>query len=205
MGAGVTCNNDRKEKKIDRPVFYDQLLNILQSYLYPLSENPRLGFWQGNQIRDIISQFATTMVNPHFDDTIKVIGVDADGKKYDKVSRIEARGEESDMYIVLDVNSQLYPMHAGEKYRMVLSQTLHEDGSAVTSHNEGNKKSLADRFEYVMHGLLYKISDDKNQNGDAEVAVYVSFGGLQLLMKGTPVKMGKFKVDQRLFLLLLKE
>lgn len=24
------------------------------------------------------------MVNPHFDDTIKVIGVDADGKKYDK-------------------------------------------------------------------------------------------------------------------------
>ncbi|CAH1419617.1 unnamed protein product [Lactuca virosa] len=150
-------------------------------------------------------QGATKMVNPHFDDTIKVIGVDADGKKYDKVSRIEARGEETDMHIVLDVNSQLYPMHAGEKYRMVLSQTLNEDGSAVTTHTQGSKKSLADRFEYVMHGLLYKISDDKNQNGDAEVAVYISFGGLQLMMKGAPVKMGKFKVDQRLFLLLLKE
>ncbi|KAI3783068.1 hypothetical protein L2E82_13130 [Cichorium intybus] len=68
-----------------------------------------------------------------------------------------------------------------------------------------SKKSLADRFEFVMHGLLYKILDDKNQNGDAQVAVYISFGRLQLLMKGAPVKMGKFKVDQRLFLLLLKE
>ena len=37
------------------------------------------------------------------------------------------------MHIVLDVNSQLYPMQAGEKYRMVLSQTLTEDGSAVNS------------------------------------------------------------------------
>ncbi|XP_076889625.1 DNA-directed RNA polymerases II and V subunit 8A-like [Bidens hawaiensis] len=116
------------------------------------------------------------MVNPHFDDTIKVIGVDADGKNYDKVSHVQAKGEESDMHIVLDVNSQLYPMHAGEKYRMVLSQTLNEDGSG------GSKKSLADRFEYVMHGLFYKISDDKNQSGDVEVAVYISFGGLQLPM-----------------------
>nr|XP_043610810.1 DNA-directed RNA polymerases II and V subunit 8A-like [Erigeron canadensis]XP_043610811.1 DNA-directed RNA polymerases II and V subunit 8A-like [Erigeron canadensis] len=146
------------------------------------------------------------MVNPHFDDTIKVIGLDADGKKYDKVSRVQARAEESGMHIVLDVNSQLYPMRAGENYRMVLSQTLNEDGSAATTNSDGNKKSLADRFEYVMHGLLYKISDDKNQqSGQVEVAVYISFGGLQLLMKGAPEKMAKFKVDQRLFLLLLKE
>ena len=52
------------------------------------------------------------------------------------VSRVQAKGEESDMHIVLDVNSQLYPMHAGEKYRMVLSQTLNEDGSAVTAGSE---------------------------------------------------------------------
>lgn len=37
---------------------------------------------------------------------------------------------------MLDVNSQLYPMHAGEKYRMVLSQTLNEDGSTVTTHTQ---------------------------------------------------------------------
>ncbi|MFS7909444.1 putative RNA polymerase, Rpb8, nucleic acid-binding protein [Helianthus anomalus] len=76
------------------------------------------------------------MVNPHFDDTIKVIGVDADGKKYDKVSRVQAKGEESGMHIVLDVNSQLYPMHAGEQFRMVLSQTLNEDGSAAVAGSE---------------------------------------------------------------------
>lgn len=29
--------------------------------------------------------------------------------------------------------------------------------------------------------------------------IYVSFGGLQLMLKGVPSRMGKFKVDQRLF------
>ncbi|CAK9140458.1 unnamed protein product [Ilex paraguariensis] len=50
------------------------------------------------------------------------------------VSRIEAQSEEDDMYMQLDVNSDLYPMHIGEKYRMVLAQTLNLDGSAVTSY-----------------------------------------------------------------------
>ena len=36
----------------------------------------------------------------------------------------------------LDVNSELYPMHPKEKYRMVLSETLNLDGTAVTSHSE---------------------------------------------------------------------
>ncbi|XP_023754997.1 uncharacterized protein LOC111903462 isoform X2 [Lactuca sativa] len=90
------------------------------------------------------------MVNPHFDDTIKVIGVDADGKKYDKVSRIEARGEETDIHIVLDVNSQLYPMHAGEKYRMVLSQTLNEDGSTVTTHTQLFTTPKGEHLGYIL-------------------------------------------------------
>ncbi|CAK9185248.1 unnamed protein product [Ilex paraguariensis] len=74
------------------------------------------------------------MVELHLDDIVKVDRVDADGKKYDKVSRIEAQSEEDDMYMQLDVNSDLYPMHIGEKYRMVLAQTLNLDGSAVTSY-----------------------------------------------------------------------
>lgn len=63
------------------------------------------------------------------------------------VSRVQAKGEESDMHIVLDVNSQLYPMRAGEKYRMVLSQTLNEDGSAVVAGSEVSY--------YLQHGILF--------------------------------------------------
>ncbi|XP_073026604.1 DNA-directed RNA polymerases II and V subunit 8A-like isoform X2 [Primulina eburnea] len=72
----------------------------------------------------------------------------------------------------------------------------------------GKQKSLADKFEYVMHGLLYKMSEVQvktdDGNSDAKVAVYVSFGGLQLLLRGDPLKVHKFKVDQKLFLLLRK-
>lgn len=50
------------------------------------------------------------------------------------VSRIEARCEESDMNLQLDVNTELYPIRVGDKFRTVLAETLNEDGSTVTSY-----------------------------------------------------------------------
>lgn len=144
------------------------------------------------------------MIDFHFDDIIKVVGLDPDGKMYDKVSRVEARSEESDIHLQLDVNSQLYPIRAGQKFRMILSRTLNLDGSVVTEYiPEGKQKTLADKFEYVMQGLLYKITEESS-GGAPKMVVTMSFGGLQLVLKGDPSKMGKFKVDQRLFLLLRK-
>ncbi|CDP09308.1 unnamed protein product [Coffea canephora] len=143
------------------------------------------------------------MVKFHFDDIIEVQDVNVEGKKYDKVSRVDAKSEDGEIYMQLDVNSELYPMHPKEKYRMVLSETLNLDGTAVTSHSEAKQKSLADKFEYVMHGLLYKISEEKAKAG-VKVVVYISFGGLQLMVRGAPIKMHRYKVDQRLFLLLRK-
>ncbi|KAM7472397.1 hypothetical protein LguiA_010580 [Lonicera macranthoides] len=141
------------------------------------------------------------MVELYFDDIIEVDRLDPDGKKYDKVSRIEAHSEEDDMHLLLDVNTELYPISAGEKFRLALTQTLSLNGSAVTP--EGKQKSLADKFEYVMHGLLYKIAEDTSE-ANLKVVIYISFGGLQLMLKGEPSKMGKFKVDQKLFLLMRK-
>lgn len=37
---------------------------------------------------------------------------------------------------------------------------------------QGGRKSLADKFEYVMHGKLYKISEE---GSGANVKVYVLF------------------------------
>ncbi|XP_073140498.1 DNA-directed RNA polymerases II, IV and V subunit 8B-like [Henckelia pumila] len=148
------------------------------------------------------------MAEFYLDEIIKVHKMD-NQVVYDKVSRIIARSEGEEFYMELDVNKELYPMLAGEKYRMVMASTLLMDGSAVTDYfPEGKQKSLADKFEYVMHGLLYKMSEvqvkaDDGSN-DTKVAVYVSFGGLQLLLRGDPLKMHKFKVDQKMFLLLRK-
>ncbi|XP_073063093.1 DNA-directed RNA polymerases II, IV and V subunit 8B-like [Primulina eburnea] len=148
------------------------------------------------------------MAEFYFDEIIKVHKVD-NQVVYDKVSRIIARSEVEEFYLELDVNKEIYPMLPGEKYRMVITNTLLMDGSAVTGYfPEGKQKSLADKFEYVMHGLPYKMSEVQvktdDGNSDAKVAVYVSFGGLQLLLRGDPLKVHKFKVDQKLFLLLRK-
>ncbi|KAI8545623.1 hypothetical protein RHMOL_Rhmol07G0054000 [Rhododendron molle] len=149
-------------------------------------------------------KLAVKMIEVLFDDAIKVDRLDPDGKKFDKVSRIEAQSEEKDMHIQLDVNTEVYPICVGEKFRMALAPTLNLDGSAVTSYlPEGKSKSLADKFEYVMHGLLYKMSED-DSSGTVKVIAYISFGGLQLMLKGDPSHMSEFKLDQRLFLLMRK-
>ncbi|KAI5647629.1 hypothetical protein M9H77_33634 [Catharanthus roseus] len=137
----------------------------------------------------------------HLDEIILVQNIDVEGKKYDKVSRIDARNEGGEIYMQLDVHSEIYPMRAKEKYRMLLSETLSLDGSA--SYPEGKQKSLADKFEYVMHGLLYKISEEKSK-AETKVTAFISFGGLQLMVKAPYSKMIRFRVDQRLFLLLRK-
>ncbi|XP_022857737.1 DNA-directed RNA polymerases II, IV and V subunit 8B-like [Olea europaea var. sylvestris] len=122
------------------------------------------------------------MAEFHFDEIIKVINIDE--KRYEKASCIEAQTEDKDVHLELDVHTELYHM---------VSQTLSLDGSAVTGYIP--EKSLADKFEYVMHGLLYKMSEDKEKKNDESnvslpflfyddnKVVYISFGGLQLMIK----------------------
>ncbi|XP_042026242.1 DNA-directed RNA polymerases II, IV and V subunit 8B-like [Salvia splendens] len=137
------------------------------------------------------------MADLYFDEVIDVVKTDSQ-VVYDKVSRINARSEENDFFVELDVHSELYPMLPNEKHRMLISNSLIINGS-------GESKSLTDKFEYVMHGLLYKMADAKSEgDADVKVEVYISFGGLQLMLRGDPLKMHKFKVDQKLFLLLRK-
>ncbi|XP_059431827.1 DNA-directed RNA polymerases II, IV and V subunit 8B-like [Corylus avellana] len=137
-----------------------------------------------------------------FDDIFRVECVNPDGKKFDKVTRIEARSEKCGMFMQLDVNTDIYPIDKDERFLMALSTTL---------SLEGGQKSLADKFEYIMHGKLYKISDEtraKTSDGGSgpgiEVGIYVSFGGLQMMLKGDPSHCAGFELEQRLFLLMRK-
>ncbi|XP_043691627.1 DNA-directed RNA polymerases II, IV and V subunit 8B-like [Telopea speciosissima] len=144
------------------------------------------------------------MVELLFEDIFTVTRLDPDGKKFDKVSRIEARSEQFDMYMQLDVNTEIYPLHVGEKFTMVLANTLSLDGTPNTGYfTQGNRKSLADKFEYVMHGKLYKISEE-GSGANVKVEMYVSYGGLLMMLKGDPSNAANFELDQRLFLLVRK-
>ncbi|KAL6976165.1 DNA-directed RNA polymerases II and V subunit 8A [Sarracenia purpurea var. burkii] len=143
------------------------------------------------------------MVEYLLEDIFRVEKVDPDGKKFDKVSRIEATSERLGWYMQLDVNTELYPLHVGEKFMMVLAATLNLDGTPDSGYfTQGGRKSLADKFEYVMHGKLYRISDASGPN--VKVEMCVSFGGLLMLLKGDPSDAQKFELDQRLFILIRK-
>ncbi|XP_028801707.1 DNA-directed RNA polymerases II and V subunit 8A [Neltuma alba] len=131
-----------------------------------------------------------------FNDIFKVEDVDPDGKKYDKVSRIVAKSEKCDMYMLLDVNTEIYPLNKNERFLMVLSPSL------VLNTKDG-KVSIQDKFEYIMHGRLYNITKEGSKD-EFEVEVYASFGGLQMMIRGHVSHCLKFVVDQNLFLLLRK-
>uniref|UniRef100_J3MH70 Uncharacterized protein n=2 Tax=Oryza brachyantha TaxID=4533 RepID=J3MH70_ORYBR len=145
------------------------------------------------------------MVEHLFEDIFTVTRLDPDGKKFDRVSRIEARSEQFDMYMQLDVATEVYPMRPGDKFTMVLAPTLNLDGTPdIGFYTQAGRKTLADKYDYVMHGKLYKISEDGSGGQATKVEIYASFGGLLMMLKGDPSTAANFELDQRLFLLIRK-
>ncbi|KAH7572880.1 hypothetical protein JRO89_XS03G0028000 [Xanthoceras sorbifolium] len=136
-------------------------------------------------------------------DTFKVSKIDADGKKFDKVSRIEAESESLEMYMKLDVNIDVYPIKKNEKFVVLLTSTLNKDGSAVSDYytqSIGNgRDSTADKFEYIMQGKIFKIQDEGSA-AQIKVEIYISFSGLLMMLKGNPSYVSEFQLDQKVFL-----
>lgn len=93
-----------------------------------------------------------------FEDIFNVKDMDPEGKKFDRVSRLHCESESFKMDLILDINSWIYPMELGDKFRLVLATTLREngypDGGEWNPLEEGNR---ADSFEYVMSGKVYRL------------------------------------------------
>ncbi len=101
------------------------------------------------------------------DETIQVTSVNRGGKTFEKVSRIEARGQVMDINIELDVNTDIYPMEVDSFYTMVLASSVNSDGSEdfdiLRYDHEGvagpdGHGSLLDKFDYVMQGKIFKYT-----------------------------------------------
>ncbi|XP_050226367.1 DNA-directed RNA polymerases II, IV and V subunit 8B-like [Mercurialis annua] len=139
-----------------------------------------------------------------FEDIFVIEKLDPDGKKFDKVSRIEAHSQNCGMFMQLDVNTEIFPMAVGDKFTMALAHTLNLDGTPDTGYfTQGGRKTLADKYEYIMHGKLYKISEE-GSGRKAKAEMLVSYGGLLMFLKGDPSHVSHFELDQRLFLLMRK-
>ena len=65
------------------------------------------------------------------------------------------------------------------------------------------KPSLMDKYEYVMFGKIYKYKDSQGGgHASVRVEVYVSFGGLLMLLAGDPKKLQELEVDLPVYLLM---
>ncbi|KAK4566520.1 hypothetical protein ACB098_04G021100 [Castanea mollissima] len=144
------------------------------------------------------------MVEFLFEDIFRIERLNPDGKKFDKVIRVEAKSEKFDMFMHLDVMvTKDFEVKEGDKFAMVIAPTLNLDGTPDTGYyTPGSRQSLADRFDYVMYGKLYKIADGSGRGIKAEINV--SFGGLLMMLRGDPSHCNKFELDQRLYVLMRK-
>ena len=52
----------------------------------------------------------------------------------DVVTRIEAHSQNCDMFMHLDVNTDVYPMFVNDKFTMALAHTLNLDGTPDTGY-----------------------------------------------------------------------
>ncbi|XP_018025813.1 DNA-directed RNA polymerases I, II, and III subunit RPABC3 [Hyalella azteca] len=141
-----------------------------------------------------------------FEDIFDVKDINCDGKKFDRVSRLHCESESFKMDLILDINTWLYPMDFGDKFRLILAQTLREDGYPTDGPNYNpleSGPSRADPFEYVMYGKVYRIEGDEGE-ATGRLAAYVSYGGLLMKLQGDANTLHGFEVDKHIYLLMKK-
>ncbi|KAK9813345.1 hypothetical protein WJX73_001614 [Symbiochloris irregularis] len=139
-----------------------------------------------------------------YNDIFQILEVNPDGKKFDKVTRYRCRGTLLEMDLVLDINTDIYPINPKSQYALTLAHTLQRSGAATEEHygramQSSGSNLLSDDFEYVMHGRIFKLADKGSQ---AQVEVYISFGGLLMQLTGEANKLRDLVIDTNVFLLM---
>eukprot|EP00588_Corethron_pennatum_P006541 CAMPEP_0194291348 /NCGR_PEP_ID=MMETSP0169-20130528/43210_1 /TAXON_ID=218684 /ORGANISM="Corethron pennatum, Strain L29A3" /LENGTH=141 /DNA_ID=CAMNT_0039039207 /DNA_START=172 /DNA_END=597 /DNA_ORIENTATION=- len=137
-----------------------------------------------------------------FEDIFVVEQLNPDGKKFERVNRIQATGTTFECDLLLDTNSEIYPIMEEEKITVVLSSTLSLDGRPDDGeYDQSGEPTMADNYEYVMHGRVF----DVQYKGSGTVSVHVSFGGLLMRLTGDQRHLENIRADERLYILIKKD
>lgn len=84
---------------------------------------------------------------------------------YDRVHRLLGTSHDSTTSITLDINSELYPIGNGESFNMLVASTLNLDGTKDEAQGwrpKNDAPSLADMWDYVCYGKVYKVEDPED-------------------------------------------
>jgi DNA-directed RNA polymerase I, II, and III subunit RPABC3 len=102
-----------------------------------------------------------------FDDTFTLTSLN--NQKYDRVSRVTGTSTDSSTILSLDINHEIYPVSVGETLQVVLASTLNLDGTKEDVSKGWREKgaeenSLADMFDYVCWGKVYRFEEGEGEN-----------------------------------------
>ncbi|EEB06996.1 DNA-directed RNA polymerase I [Schizosaccharomyces japonicus yFS275] len=111
---------------------------------------------------------------------------DVNSEKYQRVSRITASSAQNDLDLILDINTQLYPLEKGATFSLQLTSNL-------------NSPDLKEAADYIMYGKVYRVEEAK----DDKISVYISYGGLLMSIEGSHRKLYRLSKDN-VYLLLRK-
>lgn len=148
------------------------------------------------------------------EDTFKVVSVNADGRKYQRVSRIECRSMSSSgsggsgedpLKITVDINTDVYPVDVGQIVTLAMSTTLNLSGETerdAYDHSVYQRDTVMSNFEYVMFGKVFKCNTDDLNAEKSEVLV--SFGGLLMKVEGTSSAIRSLKFNQNYYFMMKK-
>jgi hypothetical protein len=116
------------------------------------------------------------------------------------------------MDLTLDVNTDVYPLAVGDKFSLALAPTLALDGAPTGSSYgaalQGGAPTLADNYDYVCHGKVFKLAGGGGggapRGGGPRAEVFASFGGLLMRLAGDAAKLGALGVGSTVFLMVRK-
>ncbi|KAL8741390.1 MAG: hypothetical protein Q9190_006002 [Brigantiaea leucoxantha] len=128
---------------------------------------------------------------------------DINSEKYDRVSRLKGNTDNGDTEFTLDINTDLYTCLVGDHVQLLIASTLSLDGSKDDSKGwrgvGKGEQTLADDWDYVCHGKIYRFEE----GDDETIKVFVSFGGLLLYLQGPYRKLTPLRIDY-IYLLIRK-
>ena len=106
--------------------------------------------------------------------TFSVISVDPQGRKFEKVSRLQARNSDLNIHLELDFNNELISVSQGDEISFFLTFS---------------DKDVESSFSYGMNGKIFKIEEDPNKT----TLIYASFGGLLMKLESSGEVFSKVK------------
>lgn len=127
-----------------------------------------------------------------FEETFTINDVNSD--KYDRVARLKGISQDNSIDLILDINTELYPVERGETLLVVLANTIRLDGvkddakSGWRDVQKGDEQTLADMFDYVCHGKVYRVTGDESSG--IRYAACTDYGCrpvLTIMQQGLPV------------------